>query len=125
MKLNSLITCVLIIIVSSSPTNASRLNYEKRYLEIHCKGHMEVVMPDQTRCDCVTDTHAIEYDFGNKWSEAIGQCLNYSMQTNKRAGIVLIIERQKDMKFWIRLNSIIRHYSLPIDTWLVEPKEKY
>ena len=29
------------------------------------KGRVEVVLPDGTRCDCVTDTHAIEFDFGN------------------------------------------------------------
>jgi hypothetical protein len=28
------------------------------------KGQVEVVLPDGTRCDCVTDTHAIEFDFG-------------------------------------------------------------
>ncbi len=24
-----------------------------------------------TRCDCLTDTHAIEFDFGDHWSEAV------------------------------------------------------
>ena len=27
-------------------------------------GQVEVMLPDGTRCDCVTDTHAIEFDFG-------------------------------------------------------------
>ena len=27
-------------------------------------GRVEVVLPDGARCDCVTDTHAIEFDFG-------------------------------------------------------------
>jgi hypothetical protein len=30
-----------------------------------------VVLPGGTRCDCVTDTHAIEFDFGDNWAEAI------------------------------------------------------
>jgi hypothetical protein len=34
-------------------------------------GQIEVVLPDKTRCDCVTNTHAIEFDFGSKWAEAI------------------------------------------------------
>jgi hypothetical protein len=46
-------------------------------------------MPDGTRCDIVTETHAIEVDFADKWAEAIGQCLNYSFQLNKKAGILL------------------------------------
>ena len=28
-------------------------------------------LPDGTRCDCVTDTHAIEFDFGVNWAEAL------------------------------------------------------
>jgi hypothetical protein len=32
----------------------------------------------------VTDTHAIEFDFGNNWAEAIGQSAYYSFQTKKK-----------------------------------------
>ena len=49
-----------------------------------------MTMPDGTRCDILTDTHAIEVDFADKWAEAIGQSLNYAMQTGKKAGIVLV-----------------------------------
>ena len=34
-------------------------------------GRIEVVLPDRTRCDCVTDTHAIEFDSGSQAAEAI------------------------------------------------------
>jgi hypothetical protein len=37
------------------------------------RGQVEVVLPDGTRCDCLTETHAIEFDFGRGWGEAIGQ----------------------------------------------------
>ncbi len=46
---------------------AKREHPEKWYQEKWCeayKGQVEVVLPDGTRCDCVTDTHAIEFDFG-------------------------------------------------------------
>jgi hypothetical protein len=39
------------------------------------------------------------------------------MQTDKKAGIVLILENMKDRKYWIRLNTTIQHFNLPIDTW--------
>ncbi len=78
-----------------------------------------MVLPDRTRCDCVTDTHAIEFDFGNNWAEAIGQSSYYSIQSKKRAGIVLILENMKDRKYWIRLNTTIHHFNLPIDIWSV------
>ncbi len=78
-----------------------------------------MVLSDGTRCDCVTDTHAIEFDFGNKWAESIGQGLHYSEISKKKAGIVLILENIKDRKYWIRLKTTIEHFDLPIDTWHV------
>ena len=101
---------------------AKREHPEKWYQERWCReqgGQVEVVLPDKTRCDCVTDTHAIEFDFGNKWTEAVGQSLYYSLQPGKKAGIVLILENVKDRKYWIRLNTTIEHFNLPIDTWNV------
>ena len=76
-----------------------------------------MVLADNTRADCITTTHAIEFDFGKKWAEAIGQSLFYSLQTGKRAGIVLILDNPRDRKYWIRLNSTIQHFGLPIDAW--------
>jgi len=101
---------------------AKREHPEKWYQEQWCReqgGQIEVVLPDRTRCDCVTDTHAIEFDFGNKWTEAVGQSLYYSLQPGKKAGIVLILENVKDRKYWIRLNTTIQHFNLPIDIWSV------
>jgi hypothetical protein len=80
-------------------------------------GQLEVALPDGTRCDCLTDTHAIEFDFGNKWAEAIGQSAYYALQTGKKAGVVLVLETVKDKKYWLRLNSTIQHFNMPIDTW--------
>jgi hypothetical protein len=59
------------------------------------------------------------------WAETIGQGLHYLSMTNKKAGIVLILEAQKDRKFWIRLNTTIEHFNLPIDTWSIENTEYY
>jgi hypothetical protein len=42
--------------------------YQIKWCEAH-NGQVEVVLPDGTRCDCVTDTHAIEFDFGNNRAE--------------------------------------------------------
>jgi hypothetical protein len=32
-------------------------------------------------------------------------------------GAVSILETMKDRKYWIRLNTTIDHFNLPIDTW--------
>jgi hypothetical protein len=59
-------------------------------------------------------------DLGNNWVEVIGQAAFYAIQTGKTAGIVLILENMKDRKYWIRLNTTIEHFNLPIDTWSIE-----
>ena len=38
----------------------------------------------------------------------------------KKAGIFLILESMKDRKYWIRLNTTIEHFNLPIDTWDID-----
>jgi hypothetical protein len=45
---------------------------------------MEQTLPNGTRADCVSETHAIEVDFAHKWAEAVGQSLNYAAETGKR-----------------------------------------
>ena len=84
---------------------------EKRYNEafyqnLWCEefgGETEVRLPDKTRCDCLTEEYAIEFDFAKKWCEAVGQSLHYARLTEKKAGIVLIIgqdpsKREKDLE---------------------------
>ncbi len=61
---------------------AKREHPEKWYQEGWCReqgGQIEVVLPDKTRCDCVTDTHAIEFDFGSGWAEAIYMRIRYDL----------------------------------------------
>ena len=74
-------------------------------------------LPDRTEVDCLTDTHAIEFDWGAKWAEAIGQSLHYAQATGKRAGIILILRKRIDVKRWRRLVNAINVYGLPIDAW--------
>ena len=114
-----LILCSYILLLAL-PVFAAHEHKEKYYQDKWCSEHngqTEVVLPDKTRADCITSTHAIEFDFGKKWAESLGQALYYSLQTVKRAGIVLILETPKDRKYFPRLNSTIQHFNLPIDTW--------
>lgn len=105
---------------------AARLNPESHYQKIAAEKYgaeSEVTMPDGTRCDLVTETHAIEVDFADKWGEAIGQSLNYAIQSNKRAGIILILESESDERHLIWVNSIVRYYDLPIDVLAIRAWE--
>jgi len=86
------------------------------------KGQDEVALPDKTRVDCLTSTHAIEADWAKKWYEAIGQSLYYASQTNKRAGILLIQRPPWDRLYYRRCLKTIEYYNLPIDVWWLEIK---
>ena len=96
---------------------------ERDYQAAWCatRGQMEAVLPDKTRVDCLTDTHAIEFDFGRKWAEAIGQALHYARMTGRTPGVVLIIERDEDWRYWTRMNQNIAAFGLGIETWAVGP----
>lgn len=66
---------------------------EADYVAHYCqqwKGQIEYRLPDRTRVDCLTDTHAIEFDWCHKWAEGIGQALYYSKVTGRAPAIVLI-----------------------------------
>ncbi len=125
LSFSSFFTFLAVMIFPTAACGA-HLYPESHYVRQWCGEHggeVEVILPDKTRCDCVTATHAVEIDFAAKWYEAVGQSLYYGLQTGKKAGIVLIIETESDRKYWLRLNSTILHYDLPIDTWLTGEEE--
>ena len=47
---------------------------EKDYVNKYCNGQKEHKV-NNARIDCLTDFVAYEFDFANKWYEAIGQSL--------------------------------------------------
>jgi len=117
------VTVIMASLLTSDVIQAKRLNNEKFYQEQWCQEHsgkMEKVLEDGTRCDCVTETHAVEMDFADNWYEAVGQSTHYSLQTeNKRAGIVLILESPDDKRHWERLINLVDKAKFPIDVWAV------
>lgn len=94
---------------------------ESMYTAAWCVDHggeAEVALPDGTRADCVTETHAVEVERAAKWYEGIGQALWYGFQTNLQPGLV-VIAGEDDERYLYRLNSVIEHYGLPIEMWTV------
>ena len=85
-----------------------------------CNGKIEYTLSDRTRVDCLTDTHAFEYDFQNKWAEAIGQSLHYAMMTNKKAGIRLICRNKNCNRYVKRIQAITKYYNLDIDIEVIK-----
>jgi len=119
----TVITVIMASLLTSYSVHAKRFHHEKWYQEQWCQeqgGEMEKVLKDDTRCDCLTDTHVVEMDFADNWYEAVGQSTHYSFQvTGKRAGIVLILESPDDKRHWKRLINLVDKSELPIDVWAV------
>ncbi len=120
MSERAIVFAIIICFITAAPCFAKRKHPEKWYQEKWCKEHngeTEVRLPDKTRCDCITATHAVEIKFADNWYEAVGQALYYSMQTGKLPGIVLIVENIDERKYWIRLQSVIIHFNIQITVW--------
>jgi len=114
---------ILFVMLSACPAWAKHAHPEKFYQEIWCgrqSGAMEVVMPSGSRCDCLTATNAVEFDFAIKWAESIGQALNYAAQTDKRAGIVLIMQRPNDQRHVKQVLIVRDHNKFDLDLWLMD-----
>lgn len=109
------IPLIFLCMLSEYALSQPEAYYQKKY----CPGLTEHVLTDKTRVDCLTGTHAIEFDFARKWAEAIGQSLHYGQATGKKPGIVLIIESDKSTRYLRRLQEIVKHFALPIDVWYI------
>jgi len=89
----------------------SEFEYAK-CIQAELGGALEFVTSDKSRVDLVTSTHAFEIDFASKWKESIGQSLWYALQTNKKAGIILILESKSGFRYVQKLQSAIDHNGL-------------
>lgn len=78
---------------------------EADYVKAYCNGQVEYVLPDKTRVDCLTDEYAIEFDWGKKWAEGVGQSLYYANITGKKPAVALIIKSQKEQKYVKRIEK--------------------
>lgn len=111
-----------IILLSPIVLNAKHLHKEKYYQNIFCNkihGIKEYTLQDKTRIDCLTKTYAIEVDFANKWAESIGQSLYYGLMSNKRPGVLLIMEKpKKDIRYLRRLKKISEIQNIRI--WTID-----
>jgi hypothetical protein len=96
---------------------------EHDYEQTLCAGmKQEVKLPNGTRADCVSETHAIEVEFSENWAEALGQALSYAASTGKQPGIFLICRREQArcLQDALRLEEAIAHWKLPVIVWRVD-----
>ena len=119
-----MILFLVIFFLHSPITLAANINKEKEYQKLWCAQHngkIEYVLDDKTRVDCLTEDYAIEFDFAYKWAEAVGQALYYALMTNKKPGIVLIIEKERDKRNLKRLEILTEKYNIKL--WTITPSD--
>lgn len=115
MKKNFILLAILLS--TSLSCFAAHLYPEKYYQNEWCAkacGRTEVRLDDSTRVDCVTTEYAIEFDFAQKWAESVGQSLYYAEKTGLKPGIVLIMEKDTDYKYYKRVKVLADKYNIKL-----------
>jgi len=104
-----------ISLLYSSTISAQISNYSEKeisdYIQSLIGGEREVSVKSG-RIDLVHNDVAFEIDWANKWKESIGQALWYAQQSNKKPGIILILKKDSDYKYFIQLNSSLTYAKL-------------
>jgi len=93
---------------------------ESSYRSEACLGmKQEVTLANGARADCLSDTHAIEVDFTERWAEALGQSLLYAAATDLKPGIFLICRdsERNCLRHRLRLEEAISTWKLPVSVW--------
>lgn len=119
LKLFATIAFLFTVSSAHAKSEKSAKWHEADFVDAYCQGEIEHVLADRTRVDCLTATHAIEYDWGKKWAESLGQALFYSAMTGKKAGIVLIVNPRTKDRYLKRLNKAISDNNLDVDVWTI------
>lgn len=104
----------LFLMGCSSSTKKYNEHYYQTKLCNDLNGQVEIVLQDKTRVDCLTDNYAIEVDFAKKWAESIGQSLHYAHMTGKKPAVGLIIDKNRDQRYYKRLHTLAKKYEIHI-----------
>lgn len=110
-----LFTLLLVGVMTFGQVRQRETYYQQKFAEV-INGNREFVLEDRTRVDIVTDTHVIEVGYGEKWAESIGKSLHFEGMLNKQAGILLVIDMEKEERFLDRLMGVAAKYG--IDVWI-------
>lgn len=113
--------------MSANWSQAAHQFLEREYQTKWCRqygGITEYKLKDKTRVDCLTKNYAVEFDFANKWAEAVGQSLYYGLMTKHEPAVVLIIEKPEDFRYYYRIKQVANFLNLKL--WYVKsPNYQY
>lgn len=81
-------------------------------------------MHDGSRVDCLTENYAIEFDFAPKAMEALGQSIHYARITGSDPAMVLIIETEKDWRYYKRIRRTAKKRNVKLWYMTLEQLEQ-
>jgi len=110
--MNSKTITLCFLLLLSFSINAQTTESDYQYLIHQQLGGQREYKVESGYVDILTEDYAIEVKFANKWKHAIGQALWYALQTNKKAGIVLVKKKETDYKYVIQLGSALSYAGL-------------
>lgn len=130
MKIKQIVLAALAAFcVSASASDLKESFYQNTWCAANA-GVTEYVINDAergSRVDCLTSEYAIEFDFINKWQEALSQAVYYAKMTGKKPGVVFIIEDPQNEYNYVylrRLLNTVTEYKSGITFWFVyKPKQ--
>jgi hypothetical protein len=117
MKKFILLISLILFSVSMFSQTKQRESYYQHEFAVAIGGQTEVRLADGTRADIVTDEYAIEVDFGAKWAESIGQSLSYAIQLEKKAGVLLVLKDDNEIRFLERLMKVAVEHGITVWIW--------
>lgn len=111
---------LLTIMVTSGALAAPESSYRDWWCEKH-QGTAEVRLADGTRADCITATHAIEFEFAEKWAQGPGQARHYACMTGRLPGLVIIVEDTQGS--WRYVPRLIHALGDSMRVWVVTEED--
>ena len=86
--------------------DANELEWTK-YIAESKNGVHQYICPDQSRVDVLTDEYAYEVEWANKWKEAPTQAILYSMLTNRKPAVILLMKgKSSDKVYYLRCLAV-------------------
>jgi hypothetical protein len=75
----------------------------------------EYRLPDGSRVDLLSDTHAWEVDWAKKWPEGIGQALFYGLETGRQPGVILLVrDERREARYIARARRVCERYGIEL-----------
>ena len=92
---------VVILLLVVAPARAETEAEACQRLAAKYDAEVEVVLPDESRVDLLSETTAWEADWAEKWPEAVGQSVLYAIWTDREPGIILLVRDRRAEKHYL------------------------